>query len=180
MCGIAHKREGGAIPVGSPHDGAPGFPGDAMSFAWCTARKAQPLYIGLTRPVLRGLTQEQAMDPHFSDATASSARIAGAAVLRLELQQEAEEDRLAAAEVRPRRWPLVVAILALVAMLLVFYQVVRGSLQKSELRQEVQAEHAEALWRCNSLQGREVSDSCHLRANAKARGVVLVRSPDAP
>lgn len=119
------------------------------------------------------------MDPHFSDATASSLRIAGAAALRLDLLQEAEEDRLAV-KGRPRLWPLVVAILALVAMLLVFYQVVRGSLQKSELRQEVQAEHAEALWRCNSLQGREVSDSCHLRANAKARGVVLVRSPDAP
>ncbi len=151
-----------------------------MQFAWRTSRKAQPLYIGSKRPVLRGLANEQAMDPHFSDATASSTRIAGAAALRLELQQEAEEDRLAATEVRPKRWPLVVAILTLVAMLLVFYHVVRGSLQRSELRQEVQAEHAEALWRCNSLQGREVSDSCHLRANAKARGIVLVSSPDAP
>lgn len=151
-----------------------------MQFAWRTSRKAQPLYIGSKRPVLRGLKNEQAMDPHSSDATASSARIAGAAALRLELQEEAEEDRLAVQQVKPHRWPLVVAILTLVAMLLVFYHVVRGSLQRSELRQEVQAEHAEALWRCNSLQGREVSDSCHQRANAKARGVVLVRSPEAP
>lgn len=120
------------------------------------------------------------MDPHFSDATATSIRIAGAAALRLELQEEAEEDRLAIQAVKPQRWPLIVAILALVAMLLVFYHVVRGSLQQSELRQEVQAQHAEALWRCNSLQGREVSDSCHQRANAKVRDVVLVRPPDAP
>lgn len=119
------------------------------------------------------------MDPHISDATAASARIAGVAALRLELLQEAEQDRLALKQ-RPRLWPLVVAILALVIALPVFILVVRGSLQQSELRQEAEARHAEALWRCNSLQGREVSDSCHLRANAEARRVVLSRSSATP
>jgi len=119
------------------------------------------------------------MDPHFSDATASSLRIAGAAALRLDLLQEAEEDRLAA-KGRPRLWPLVVAILALVALLPVFYYVVRGSMQQSEWRQEAEAQHAEALWRCNSLQGREASDSCQLRVNAEARGAAQSRLPDTP
>ncbi len=117
------------------------------------------------------------MDPHFSDATASSVRIAGAAVLRLELLQEAEEDRLALKD-KPRLWPLVVAILALAVALPVFYLVVRGSLQQSELRQEAQAQHAEALWRCNSLQGRDASGSCHLKANAEALKVAQL--PSAP
>jgi len=120
------------------------------------------------------------MDPHFSEATASSVRIAGAAALRVELQEEAEEDRLAATKVRPRLWPLLVAIVALVAVLLFFYQVVRGSMQQSGLRQEAQAQHAEALWRCNSLQGREVSGDCQQRVNAEARGAAQVRSPDRP
>jgi len=119
------------------------------------------------------------MDPHFSDATASGVRIAGAAALRLELQQEAEEDRLAV-KGRSRIWPLVVATLALVAMLPVFYHVVRGSMQQSELRQEAQAQHAEAIWRCNSLQGREVSDSCLLRVNAEARRATQGRSAVTP
>ncbi|GAB3496901.1 hypothetical protein GCM10027399_20410 [Curvibacter fontanus] len=59
------------------------------------------------------------MDPHFSDATASSFRLAGAAALRRELQQEAEEDRLSV-KGRARVWPMVVAFLALVAVLPVF------------------------------------------------------------
>lgn len=119
------------------------------------------------------------MDPHFPDATASRLRIAAAAALRLDLLQEAEEDRLAV-KGRPRLWPLVVAILALVAVLPVFYQVVRGSMQQSELRQKAEAQNAEALWRCNSLQGREVSDSCQLRVNAEARGAAQLRAPDTP
>lgn len=119
------------------------------------------------------------MDPHSSDATASSIRIAGAAALRLELLQEAEEDRLALRR-RSLFWPTVVALLALVVALLLFYYVVRGSLQQSELRQKAQAQHAEALWRCNSLQGRAVLDSCHVQANAEARRVVLLKSPDTP
>ena len=112
------------------------------------------------------------MDPHFSDATASSVRIAGAAALRLELQQEAEEDRLASKK-KSRVWPMVVAMLALVAVMLLFYYVVHGSLQQSESRHKAQAQHAEALWRCNSLQGRAVLDSCHVQANAEARRVAL-------
>lgn len=119
------------------------------------------------------------MDPHFSDATASSVRIAGAAALRLELLQEAEEDRLALRD-RPRIWPLIAGILALLTLLLVFYYVVNGSMQQSGLRQKAEAQHAEALWRCNSLQGRELSGSCQLRVNAEARRVALLRFPDTP
>ena len=119
------------------------------------------------------------MDPHFSDATASSVRIAGAAALRLELLQEAEEDRLALRR-RSLFWPTVMAILALVAALLLFYYVARGSLQQSESRQKAEAQHAEALWRCNSLQGRGLASACHLEANAEARRVALLKFPDTP
>jgi len=153
------------------------MPGD---FSGRTHKQAEALYIGSKRFVLRGLTRELPMEPHFSDATASSLRIAGAAALRLDLLQEAEEDRLAAQEIKPQRWPLVVAILTLVAVLPVFYLVVRGSMQQSEWRQEAEAQHAEALWRCNSLQGREVSDSCQMRVNAEAREAAQLRSQHSP
>ncbi len=119
------------------------------------------------------------MDPHFSDDSASSVRIAGAAALRLELEQEAEEDRLASKK-KSRVWPMVVAMLVLVAALLVFYFVVRGSLLQSESRHKAHAQHAEALWRCNSLQGRAVLDSCHVQANAEARRLALLKSPETP
>ncbi len=119
------------------------------------------------------------MDPHFSDATASSVRIAGAAALRLELLQEAEEDRLASRD-KAQLWPIIVGILTLAVLLLAFYYVVNGSVLQSGLRQKADAQHAEALWRCNSLQGREVSDSCQLRVNAEARRVALLRFPDSP
>ncbi len=119
------------------------------------------------------------MDPHFSDATASSIRIAGAAALKLELLQEAEEDRLALRR-RSMFWPTVVAILVLIAALLLFYYVARGSLQYSESRQKAEAQHAEALWRCNSLHGRALVQSCHLEANAEARRVALLKLPETP
>lgn len=120
------------------------------------------------------------MDPHFSDATtASSIRIAGAAALRLELLQEAEEDRLAI-KGKTRLWPMIVGILMLVVLLLAFCYVVNGSMLQSGLRQKAEARRAEALWRCNSLQGREVSGGCQLRVNAEARRVALLRFPDTP
>ncbi len=118
------------------------------------------------------------MDPFFPDATASSVRIAGAASLRLELLQEAEEDRQAVKS-RPRLWPVIVALLALAVMLPLFYQVVRGAMQQSEGRQKAEAQQAEALWRCNSLQGREAGN-CQQRLKAEARQLAQPQSPQTP
>lgn len=66
------------------------------------------------------------MNPDFSNSSPSSARAISAAALRLELQQEAEEDRLSVQKGKSRLWPLALASLALVVMLLTFYFVVHG------------------------------------------------------
>lgn len=84
---------------------------------------------------------------------------------------------------RPRRspgWQVSGAILALLAMLLVFHYVVRGSVRQSESRYKAAAMYAQAIWRCNNLQDREVSDSCRLRVNAEARRVALLRFQGPP
>lgn len=118
------------------------------------------------------------MDPFFPDADASSVRIAGAASLRQELLQEAEEDRQALQR-RPRLWPVLVALLALAVMLPLFYMVVRGGMQQSEGRQKAEAQQTEALSRCNSLQGREAGD-CQQRLKAEARERAQPGAPGTP
>lgn len=122
------------------------------------------------------------MDHHFPDSTSSSARAISAAALRLELQQEAQEDIQRASRKLSRSPGLSVAVasLALVGMLLVFHYVVRGALRQSESRQKAMALHAEAIWRCNNLQGRQVSDTCLLQVNAEARKAALLHARNTP
>lgn len=104
------------------------------------------------------------------------------AALRFELQQEAQED-IQLASRRPSRapgWPVIVATLAVLGMLLAFHHVVREALQQSELRHKAMALHAEAIGRCNNLQGREVSKTCLLQVNAEARQTALPHAQKAP
>jgi hypothetical protein len=118
------------------------------------------------------------MDPHFSDSTSLNGKTGSMAALRLELQQEAEEEIQFArkAPSRSPAWHLMAAILALLGMLLVFHYVVRESLRESELRHKAMALNAEAIWRCNNLQGREASGTCLLQVNAEARKVALLHA----
>lgn len=84
---------------------------------------------------------------------------------------------------RAQGWPLILAILALMGLLLVLHYVVRGALQHNELRQEAEALHARALWRCNNLQDHVVSGICLSRVSAEARKTALLQprtAPDAP
>ena len=58
-------------------------------------------------------------------------------------------------------------LVAVVALLLAFLQVVRGGMQQSELRQRTAAAHADAVWRCNGLRIGNQRSSC--LAQLKAR-----------
>ena len=55
--------------------------------------------------------------------------------------------------------PAAVATLAIVALLVVFHQVVRGAAQ-GELRRKAVAAQVEAAWGCNAPPGLHVRDTC--------------------
>lgn len=122
------------------------------------------------------------MDKHFLDSTSPDGKAVYMAALRFDLQQEAQEDSLfaSASASHPPRWPLITAIVALLGMLLVFHYVVRGAMRHSEFRHKEMALNAEAIWRCNNLQGQEASRTCLLQVNAEARKAALLRSQKAP
>lgn len=81
---------------------------------------------------------------------------------------------------RTQGWPLILAILALMGLLLVLHYVARGALQHNELRQKAEALHARALWRCNKLQDHVVSGICLSRVNAEARKMALLQPRTPP
>lgn len=120
------------------------------------------------------------MDKYFPHFTLLNGKAACMAALRFELQQEAQEDSLPAGGSRSPGWPLVAAILAVLGMLLVFHYVVRESLRQSEYRHKEMALKAEAMWRCNNLQGRELSRTCLLQVNAEARKAALLHAQKTP
>lgn len=117
------------------------------------------------------------MDKYFPDPIPSHGQAASRAALRLELQQEAS---LPASRSRSPGWPLIAATLALLGMLLLFHYVVREALRQSESRHKEMALNAEAIWRCNSLQGREMSRTCLLQVNAEARKAALLHAQKTP
>lgn len=118
------------------------------------------------------------MDHHFP----TSMRMRGQADGAAPDWHELEPDPLnhLSGQRRSSGWPVVGAVVALLAMLLVFHYVVRGSLRQSESRHKAVAVHAQAIWRCNNLQGREVSSSCRLQAGAEARRLALLQARQAP
>lgn len=120
------------------------------------------------------------MYPHLLNFTPSIVRALSALTLCFAWLEAAKADRLPVPADRPRGWPLLVAILVLLGMLLFFHQAVRGALQLSELRHKAMAVHAKAIWRCNSLQGRDVSDRCLVQAQADAHRVALAQYKEAP
>ena len=77
-------------------------------------------------------------------------------------------------------WPVILATLLILGMLLAFHQLVRGVVRQSELRHKAVALHAEATWRCNNLRGRDASGNCLLRINAEARRDAIVQARNTP
>lgn len=63
-------------------------------------------------------------------------------------------------------WPVILATLIILGMLLAFHQVVRGAVQQSELRHKTAAMHAEVTWRCKILRDLSESESCLSQLNA--------------
>lgn len=121
------------------------------------------------------------MDHHLPIATHPSDKTRSRSAWGRELQRD-ERDHLPMRN-RAQGWPLILAILALMGLLLVLHYVVRGALQHNELRQEAEALHARALWRCNKLQDHVVSGICLSRVSAEARKTALLQPrtpPDAP
>lgn len=118
------------------------------------------------------------MDHHFPISTRFNAKTSSAVPHLHDLLRD--ERHHLPDQRRSPGWLLIGAILALLAMLLVFHYVVRGSLWQSELRHKAVAVHAQAIWRCNNLQGREVSGACLLQASAEARRVALLHFRDVP
>lgn len=91
----------------------------------------------------------------------------GFAALQHELQQRWH--RLPAVA-RLQVWPVILATLIIVGMLLAFHQVVRGAVQQSELRHKTAAMHAEVTWRCKILRNLSESESCLSQLNAADHG----------
>jgi hypothetical protein len=60
------------------------------------------------------------------------------------------------------RWWIVAAALAALAMLLTFDRVVRQVVQQGVARRAAEAQRADAVWRCNLLQGKQLRADCRL------------------
>lgn len=112
------------------------------------------------------------MDHQSFNAQRSGARAIITATLGFEPQQEAEADRVSV-QALSSVWPWVVAVPVMLGMLLLFHYVVHQAFQQGELRHKALAAHAAAIWRCNNLQGRDVSDRCLVQADTDLRSLAL-------
>lgn len=70
------------------------------------------------------------------------------------------------AAVKSPVWPYAIAVLTVLFLLLAFHQVVRGAVQQGELLRMATATHSEGVWRCSSLRGQRVRESCLAQMNA--------------
>ncbi|GEM_PF-5409110 len=68
--------------------------------------------------------------------------------------------------VRAPHWPMTLAVLTILALLLAFHQVVRDAVQQGEILRMATASHADAIWRCGALHGARMRDSCIAQLNA--------------
>jgi hypothetical protein len=68
--------------------------------------------------------------------------------------------------VRSPAWPTAIAALIVVFLLLAFHQVVRDAVRQGELLRMATATHSEAAWRCSSLRGLRMRESCLAQMNA--------------
>jgi hypothetical protein len=73
-------------------------------------------------------------------------------------------------------WPVILATLVILGMLLAFHQVVRGAVQQSEVRHKAAHMHAEVTWRCKILRDLSESENCLLQLNAVATDETLLQA----
>lgn len=83
---------------------------------------------------------------------------------------------------RRRHWaawiPALAVVLALLALLMAFQLVVRDVVQTGEVRRVAQAAYSDALWRCGTLNGRNLREPCLLALHAStASATALVNVP---
>jgi hypothetical protein len=69
------------------------------------------------------------------------------------------------AAVRAPAWPTTLAVLVVLFLLLAFHQVVRQAVHQGELLRMATATHSEAVWRCASLRGLRMRESCLQQMN---------------
>jgi len=79
-------------------------------------------------------------------------------------------------EARSPGWPVILATLIILGLLLTFHQVVRGAVQQSELRHKAAAKHTEVTWRCKLLRDLSESESCLLQLNAADHGDAILQA----
>ena len=68
--------------------------------------------------------------------------------------------------VRSPVWPYALSVLTVVFLLLAFHQVVLGAVHQGELLRMATATHSEGVWRCSSLRGQRMRESCLAQMNA--------------
>ena len=68
--------------------------------------------------------------------------------------------------VRSPAWPWALAVLMVLFLLLAFHQVVSDAVRQGELLRMATANHSEAVWRCGSLRGLRMRESCLAQLNA--------------
>lgn len=64
-------------------------------------------------------------------------------------------------------WPIMLAALLSLGLLLAFYDVVSEAAKKGELRRKASVLFGEATWRCNTAQATSARDSCLLQLKAE-------------
>jgi len=67
------------------------------------------------------------------------------------------------------RWPLILAGLVAVVLVLGIQQVVRQAVHDGDVRRQAVAVQARDMWRCNLQRGKDRRDTCRAQANASPR-----------
>lgn len=73
-------------------------------------------------------------------------------------------------------WTVILAALAIIGLLMAFYQVVRGVVMQAELRRQAIATHADATWRCKTLVGLRASEDCLMQLQAAPHGGAMLQA----
>lgn len=77
-------------------------------------------------------------------------------------------------------WPVILAAVIMLGMLLTFHQVVRGAVHRSELRHKAAHLHDEVTWRCKILRGLSESESCLSQLNGADEDDALSQTRNTP
>jgi hypothetical protein len=81
------------------------------------------------------------------------------------------------APLQSRSWPLALACLTILALLLGFHQVVVSAVKQGELLRMTTATQSEALWRCRALHNAATRASCLQQLDEAHAGAVATNRP---